>query len=273
MTLDRVSCPECGAVLKSPGGFKSGESAFCPKCETSFTVGESAVDEEFAPPGTSAARADEPEWSYRNSTLRYAILGVLVCVMVVLGVMLYIKKRDEARQNDTDNADTPRAAATPPAETLPLPGEPAVAGAGGGRGGRGRAAVPVAPPPPLPNPGGGFGGPDINGGAKLSPAEAAKFKEHQQKIIGTWKADLGDGKTAELVYRDDGTFTDTLTTGGTPKTISGTWRADRLIAGNRGIRITRTVDGAPGSVNAEFQDDELLHDTQEPGSTGKFRKQ
>jgi hypothetical protein len=107
----------------------------------------------------------------------------------------------------------------------------------------------------------------------LSPAEAAALtQKFKTQLVGTWKANLGDGSVAEIAYLANGTFTDTLTTGGTPKTISGTWATGNLAAGNKGIRITRTVNGAKSQVTAVFEDDELLHATQESGLTGAFRK-
>jgi hypothetical protein len=301
MTLNRVSCPECGAGLKSPSGFNPGQTVCCPKCETYFAVEEPAdepkkalaagagtgkkptkaavvADDEYEQPKKKkkkAASDDDPESEYKNSTTRYAILGVLVCVMVGLGVMLYLKKRDEAKQNETaGNGNAPADAPLPPVVgPPPIPtGSARPVGVG---------STPVVPKPKS-NSGtsGGFAIPLLDGGPTLTPAETtAKLKQLQAKLVGKWKAELtgasvgaASAKKAELVYNADGTFTDTLSVGGTPTTISGRWTADRLVAGNKGILINRTVGGTQTKVKAEFEDDELLHDTQERGTIGTFRK-
>jgi DNA-directed RNA polymerase subunit M/transcription elongation factor TFIIS len=102
MSLAKVSCPECGASIKAAEGFEVGEEVTCPKCDTAFAVpkpkAKAAVaegdDEPAENPKTKkkkAAGEGEPR-AYKDSPLRYAILGALVLVMVVLGVMLYLKK-------------------------------------------------------------------------------------------------------------------------------------------------------------------------------------
>jgi uncharacterized Zn finger protein (UPF0148 family) len=102
--LNRITCPECGAGLKSKSGFTPGELVSCPKCETDFTVAEPADEAEEPRKGKKPAKAaalppdDEEEdekWSYKNSWIRYAILGVLLVVLGVLGYMLYEKKKKE----------------------------------------------------------------------------------------------------------------------------------------------------------------------------------
>lgn len=134
MALTRISCPECGAALKSPTGFTPGQTVCCPKCETYFSVEEPAdggeeekpkkgkpapakaaakkpvkaavsddEDEEDEKPKKKkkkkAADEDEEDWSYKNSWIRYAVLGVLLIVLAVLGYMLWDKK-----QKEKDNA-------------------------------------------------------------------------------------------------------------------------------------------------------------------------
>jgi hypothetical protein len=309
VALNRVPCPECGAGLKSPSGFKVGQNVCCPKCETYFTVEEPADDEANTPRKAAAGKAgasggkkpvkaaavadddddalpkkkkkrasedDEDEGrSYKNSPARYAVLGVLVVVMIGLGVMLILKKREEAKQDETvQKPPEPQTFEKMPGE---LPDPKLLAGAGGGGLGfpNPKLPNPKFPNPKLPKPpdGGGFALPFLDGGGALPPdVAAARLNQYRTKIVGTWKADLGRGQTSEVVYRADGTFTDTLTTGGTPKTVSGTWTAGGLVSGNKGIAITRTVAGARTTVKAVFEDDELLHDTQERGLTGVFRK-
>jgi hypothetical protein len=65
-------------------------------------------------PRKKRRRADEDDeddedgeaWSYKNSWIRYAILGVLIIVMCVLGYMLYDKKSREAKDASRGIAPT-----------------------------------------------------------------------------------------------------------------------------------------------------------------------
>ena len=106
MTLRRVACPECGAGLKSPAGFELGEVIDCPKCATTFTVAEPANEETRKAPKKSIS-LDEADSKKRipkrrpkkTSTWRYAGIGGLVVTMLVLGVMLILKQREEAKAN------------------------------------------------------------------------------------------------------------------------------------------------------------------------------
>jgi len=99
----RVECPECRAGLKSPTGFEPGEVIDCPKCETTFTVAEELKEE--AP--KKSISLDEAESKKRipnrrrkkTSPWRYVGIGGLVVTMLVLGVMLILKEREEAKAN------------------------------------------------------------------------------------------------------------------------------------------------------------------------------
>ena len=62
MALNRLACPACGAAVHSAAGFAIGQAVNCPKCESEFSVDEAAI--------------------------RYAVLGVLLVVLVVLGYLL-----------------------------------------------------------------------------------------------------------------------------------------------------------------------------------------
>ena len=124
MALNRIPCPECGAGVKSASGFTVGQSVCCPKCETYFTVEEPAEESDAKKPVKAARVAEddddalprkkrrrseddeeeEPEYSYKNSLTRYAILAILIAVMIALGVMLYLKKKREAEES----SDAPR---------------------------------------------------------------------------------------------------------------------------------------------------------------------
>ena len=106
MPFPRITCPECGAGLKSATGFDAGQSVVCPKCESEFTVEEPedgrprkaarASDDDEERPRKRKKKPREEERSYRNSPLRFAILAVLVIVMLVLGYLLYEKRKREA---------------------------------------------------------------------------------------------------------------------------------------------------------------------------------
>ena len=63
---------------------------------------------------------DDEERSYKNSPLRFVILGILIIVMLVLGYMLYEKKQNEAKQSDAGGSrERPLSRVIPP---IPLPG-------------------------------------------------------------------------------------------------------------------------------------------------------
>lgn len=127
MALTRVECPNCQAGLKSSAGFTVGQKIRCPKCQTVFVVPEELdqldelPDNAAQPPATSAQKrrvntADDDQGDdvpsrpkksrkkrktsgYRNSPLRFAILGGLLIVLAVLSVMLYQKKQREKTSN------------------------------------------------------------------------------------------------------------------------------------------------------------------------------
>ncbi len=344
MALHRISCPECKTGLKSASGFTPGKTVLCPKCESYFVVEEPAEpaepeepkrtanppsskdkpapvkpvkktvkaaavaedDDDDRPKKKKKKHDDEAEWSYRNSPLRYAVLGVLLVVMGVLGYMLYEKKKREAEDTadnkpDTNNSSVvtppPGSSQTPPfGATGPGPGttprpNPTPKGGffpeGFPKGIEPKGFTPKGFTPKGGNPGtfpvtpktpptGGGSPLDVLLGGdvpNLTPAEAAALtQKFKSRLLGTWKADLGNGTTAEIAYRPNGTFTETLTTGGKPKTISGEWTAGNLTAGNKGLLITRTINGTKNSIKVLFEDDEMIHETLEKGTSGVFRK-
>jgi hypothetical protein len=304
VTLNRVVCPECGAGLKSPTGFAAGQTVCCPKCETYFTVGESADGQK--PVGAAAAADDDEDdrprkrqkddtgWSYKNSWLRYAVLGVLLCVLGVLGYMLYDKKMKEGKETTQNNSSDGGGSADP--RVIPPGGGP-VGGPNGirlvplappGAPGGGPIAGPIGPKGPRPDPDAGVrptpvpgGGGDANplgglfGGGTLTPAEAdAVLKKYKAQIVGTWKADLGDGTTAELVYGADGKVTETLKSPTGTKTVSGQWSATGP-AGRKGLLVAWTGGdfGKTKPQSVIFEDDEMQHPVaSQPGVVGVFRK-
>jgi len=143
MALTRIACPDCGAALKSPSGFTVGKNVCCPKCETHFTV-EDPVEEEVEAEDTPRKKRvqtvvddedddddDQPKkkkkkkkkkanQSYKNSAIRYAIFGVLVTTMLVLGVFLIFKKKPEANeQARADESSPPADKQKSPSPSLP----------------------------------------------------------------------------------------------------------------------------------------------------------
>ena len=169
MALVRTTCPECSAGLKSESGFITGETVCCPNCETFFTVGgvtasgtkqpartraNDAGEEDYLPKRTNQKKFEDEDddgangnsrRSYKNSPLRFAILGMLIVTMLVMGYFLYEKKMNERRDAARDEEETATAKET---ETkfggpiLPLPG-----------GGPKKVLGPRAPGPMMPPPG------------------------------------------------------------------------------------------------------------------------
>jgi hypothetical protein len=210
VALLSIACPECGARVKSSKGFKRGEAVSCPKCETDFTVGDSTSADENL------------EWSYKNSWLRFAVLGVLLVVLGVLGYMLYDKKRNEGKDTaggGGDDEDTARLV------------EPRIVG-------------PAPEMKLLPvNPAGGPGPRK----AKTEP-KPQTTDEMKQALVGTWEAKRRD-ETHTVEYRADGSFIYSVEKGGAAgKTIEGQWKLapDQpmpIRASN--IRIEWTPEGTP----------------------------
>ena len=134
MSIAKAVCPECGAKLSSPDGFEVGEEVECPKCETEFKVRapkpakpqiieedeeeepkpkakkkrdpEPDDDEDYedAPPKKKKKkkgqrRDDDEGGGYKNSVLRFVILGILILIMLVGGFFLVRKILKERADN------------------------------------------------------------------------------------------------------------------------------------------------------------------------------
>ncbi len=296
MALLKTRCPECNAGLKSPTGFAVGQTVCCPKCETYFAVEEPEGEEpKKAPAGAKGKATDAPAAkktlkatvaddddddapkkkkkkkvsydedeegtrSYKNSPLRFVVLGVLVVVMLVMGYFLYDKRKKEAGGGDTSRDEAavvnPRVADQNGPKLQPIiPG----VGAGG---------------PKQPNPGGKGGAPvvpfGLGGGPALTPAQIqAQMQKFKTMLVGTWVADLG-GVTEELTYAANGTFTTKLG-GPAPATLTAKYTIKELV-GTKGVKIQLDTGGGTRTVTATFEDDELQHPTLQPGVTGTFRK-
>lgn len=250
-------------------------------------------DENDAPKARKKKRADDTEKSYKTSPLRFVILGGLLVVLGVLGFMLYQKKqkeKEDAAKND----------ALPPADSGVVGGRgpgplgpggvgfqgpidiPAGGVIGGGRPGMGRPGMGDGAGRPIVDgktsrPTGGGGDPISNffSGPALTDAEKeALKKQFQDKLIGTWVADLG-GTTVELVYTPTGDVTETKKVGSGPSTTAnGKWRVVGLV-GHRGLIIQREGIGRIGTPRPEtilFEGDELEHPVPSLNLTGVFRK-
>jgi hypothetical protein len=303
----RITCPECGAGLKSSAGFKPGQAITCPKCETAFEVEEPEPEpvrpaKKAAPPSAGfkkparaavaaveddedederpkkkkkkkkrAADEDEEGWSYKSSWIRFAVLGVLLVVLGVLGFLLYQKQQREKQDAAAPTPDTTNT------DVRPRPDPPLVAGGpkglpvgdfGGGPIGKAAPGNPPAGFPGNPPAGGGFGLPF---GGATNPAETRRLTDElTRKLVGAWKAQLPDGSTHEVEYKSDGTYTESVT-GGTNARGDGKYTVRGLI-GTKGLRLNRPIGGRT-QVMVIFEGDELLHDTHTPGVTGVFRRQ
>ncbi len=280
MSLTKIRCPECDAALKSDDGFTVGEEVTCPKCDTTFAVPKpkakavlaEAADEPDQPKTKKkkAASADEPR-SYKDSPLRYAILGVLVLVMIVLGVLLYLKKGTV--EAEAANNDPPQNAPQQPVQPQPLP------------------KFPPFPVPKQPNPkqpgkqagkqpsgGGGLGGALVGGIDPLAPVfgsapSAAQGKQIVAKygaaLVGSWVCEA-DGSTDEVAYLGDGTFVASRTGTGAAKaggkyTVVGP-------AGATGLKLKLETDTGTRTITVSFDGDALEHPTLEKGVTATFKR-
>jgi uncharacterized Zn finger protein (UPF0148 family) len=284
----KTRCPECDAGLKSPTGFAVGQTVCCPKCETYFAVEEPEDEEEpkaakkpvkaaaldndedddrddEAPKKKKRKRRDdddedEPARSYKNSPVRFVILGVLIVVMLVLGYMLYEKRKGERAMNAGSGP-------APADDDLgPIPGRATGPAAGGPR--PNANPNPVVPKPPAGKP---PAGPDPIGGLfGGGPAHPALFQRYKLLLVGTWVADLGGGVTEELTYATDGTFTATLS-GATAMTVTGKYVATEAV-GKKGLKLQLDTAAGARTVTVTFEGDEMEHPSLQPGVTASFRR-
>lgn len=302
MALLKTRCPECNAGLKSPTGFAVGQTVCCPKCETYFAVEEPEGEEpKKAPAGAKGKATDAPAAkktlkatvadddddddapkkkkkkkvsydedeegtrSYKNSPLRFVVLGVLVVVMLVMGYFLYDKRKKEAGGGDTSRDEAavvnPRVADQNGPKLQPI--QPGLAVGG----------------PKQPDPGGKGGAPAVpfglglglGGDPALTPAEIQKRTDKfKTMLVGTWVADLGGGVTEELTYTANGTFTTKLT-GPAPATLTAKYTIKELV-GTKGVKIQLDTGGGTRTVVALLDGDELEHPSLQEGVTGTFRK-
>jgi hypothetical protein len=312
MALNRIPCPECGAGLKSPSGFKVGQNVCCPKCETYFTVEEPPEEDEVEeneipkkkqasssssksktagkkplraagvrddddedddededqPKKKKKKRRDDSERSYQSSPLRFAILGVLVVVMLVLGYFYYDKiKKQRAADDDFIKVIEPKISSS---EKQLQPVQPK--GPGGQKAKQGGPVnVPANPAVPFPNQPKQNGPPGLGGLLGSTPLTEAEKKQllekYKARLTGTWKADLGGGVTVQLVYGADGKASATITTPDKTETFSSVWtptgevsRKGLTVAAFAGTKFTGDIK----PMDLIFEDDELQHPVFDP---------
>lgn len=287
MALNKIECPECGAGLKSSEGFSAGEEVECPKCEASFTVEEPDADAEDVAPKKKKKKKADKEKSYKTSPMRFAVLGVLVAVMCVLGGMLFLKMRKD-KETEDENAKIQARNAEQQGENNNGGPPPIIAGPnvnmGGGNKKGGGAMVPPIPPPPLmPNgqlpkgtvtpkqnpPSSGGGGLEglLGGGAaptQDSPEGKRRVAVLRPKLIGSWEGTGPDGTLHKVTYMENGQFTHDA--GG--KATNGTWQASGFV-GDKVLKVSRgTV-----TLKVAFEDDrEIIHDTETAGVSLSLKK-
>jgi uncharacterized Zn finger protein (UPF0148 family) len=286
VALTKIECPECGAGLKSSEGFSAGEEVECPKCEASFTVEEPDAEAGDAVPKKKKKKKADKEKTYKNSPMRFAVLGVLVLVMFGLGGMLFLKMRKD-RETEAENARiTARNNEEQGGGAPPIVAGPNV-GIGGGNKGGGGATVPPPPPPPLlpngklpktegppkfpmQNPPGGSGASGLpfglGGGTPASNTQEGKqlTDSLRQKLVGTWEGTAPDGTVHKVAYQADGKFTHDA--GG--KATNGTWQVSGLVGG-KVLKINRGT----AALKVAFEDDrEIVHDTEIAGVSLSLKK-
>ncbi len=280
-----VCCPKCETYFaveepeeaegeepkKAPAGTK-GKRADAPAAKKTLkaTVADDDDDDDDDAPKKQKKKKkvsyDEDEegtQSYKNSPLRFVILGVLVVVMLVMGYFLYDKRKKEKAAGGGDTSRDEAAVVNPRVADQ-----------------NGPKLQPIQPGlvvggPKQPNPGGKGGAPAVpfglGGGPALTPAQAqAQMQKFKTALVGTWVADLGGGVTEELTYTATGTFTTKLT-GPAPATLTAKYTIKELV-GTKGVKIQLDTGGGTRTVTATFEDDELQHPTLQPGVTGTFRK-
>ena len=109
MPIAKAVCPECGAKISSPDGFAVGEEVECPKCETEFKVRTPKPakpqviddDEDERPKKKKKKRRDDDDegGGYKNSPVRFIVLGILILAMLVGGFFLVRKIMKERADN------------------------------------------------------------------------------------------------------------------------------------------------------------------------------
>lgn|GEM_PF-1488218 len=314
MAINRIECPECGAGLKSASGFEEGQSVDCPKCESSFTVevpeedetptkkpvkavSSRTDDDDDAPTKKKKKRRrdddedddDGKKKSYKNSPMRFAVLGILVVVMGVLGFMLYQKRKSDKEAEDHNakvNAEN-NANFVPgqnPNEGFKQFTPPPLVGAGGGGLPKKNPGGGVQPPQ---FPGGGMQPPKLPGGGpnppfvlpaggpaggnglladtpwEGSPESKKRIADLRQKLVGTWHGAGPDGAMHVVTYQANGQFTHTVN----GQATNGKWDVTKLVGG-KVLRLSRGT----ANLKVAFEGDDLLHDTETPGVSVVLKK-
>ena len=231
MVLNRLTCPECSAGIESSAGYTPGQVVRCPKCETEFTVedgGGSGAGSPMQPAPRRAGESDDFQpsarrasadaaWTYKNSWVRYAVLGVLLAVLGVLGYLLYQKRMNEGKEMAGGNGD----------EESVRPVDAHVVGPA-------RQLVPFVP---------GGGGAVTVDRQKKEKTEPKKAKltpdEIKTQLVGVW----GNKKEqCSMEYKADGTFLYKVEKEGMPaKSIAGKWKVVNAEDGSSNPDLTVTI--------------------------------
>jgi hypothetical protein len=83
-----------------------------------------ADSDDAVAPSSKSRVDDEPEWSYRNSWLRFVVLGILLVTLGVVSYLYYekkIKPSDEASPQSSENEGRPVDVRIDPSTTKNLP--------------------------------------------------------------------------------------------------------------------------------------------------------
>ena len=175
------------------------------------------------PKGGRGANENGKEWSYKNSWLRYAVLGVLIVALGVLGYMLYDKKMTRRESANTTPEGRGIIRAELPTEEIPLGPGPVGAGAGG------------APKPK----------------GKTEPkGKGPTMDEAKGALAGRWESKR-ENELHSVEYKPDGTFTYVVEKDGKPATpITGQWKLTRIEMGAAAqpvaaLQMEWSVEGKP----------------------------
>ncbi|HJZ54150.1 MAG TPA: hypothetical protein VKE74_04300 [Gemmataceae bacterium] len=108
----------------------------------------------------------------------------------------------------------------------------------------------------------------LAGRSKRSSAEPQQTSARlSSQLVGTWRTKPGAAPERVIEYRSDGTYRDALAGG---RTLEGTWKVAGA-SGQKVLKVERT-GGGPSPVRVTFEDGELIHDGDEPGSTSVLVK-
>jgi hypothetical protein len=274
VTKTKVRCPECDAVVTSKDGFEPGQTVMCPKCEAYFTPGGPEKPARKRRPVREPEPDDSEEFDDRPRKKKFpvgtAVAAVLLVLLIGGGVFSFVWYRnEEAKKRERDEAELglERARQNGPVE----PGT-----GGGGPGPKKGGGRPIPKPNMTETKGGGGGGGGLpisldalTGGSGQSAAEVNQTKAAlRPQLVGTWRTKPGAAPARTIEYRTDGTFRDEVTGG---RVVEGKWEVADVL-GKKGLKLKR-AGGGPAVVRVTFEDGELIHDADDPGTTSVLVKE